>query len=123
MNLEGIDLGSIGNIIGSMSEEDIESLKGVAQAMFSSAEKPKEPPKPEPPKEQPFGFDFSSFSKIASIMNILSSEQKDPRSDLLKALKPMLSDDKKQRVDEALKMLQLFAILPKIKELNQEEAK
>lgn len=119
MNLDSIDLNMVNNIIGSMSPDDIESLKGVAQAMFSSGENKKEPPKPDPPKEQPSaGFDFSSISKIASVMNILSSEQKDPRTDLLKALKPLLSDDKKGRVDEAVRMLQLFAILPKIKELN-----
>lgn len=119
MNLDSIDLNMVGNIIGSMSPDDIESLKGVAQAMFSSSENKKEPPKHEPPKAQSSsGFDFSAVSKIASVMNLLSSEQKDPRCDLLKALKPLLSDDKKGRVDEALRMIQLFAIIPKIKELG-----
>lgn len=118
MNLDGIDLGSIGNILGSMSADDIESLKGVAQAMFSSGENEKEKPKNNPPKQQAPNLDFSSFAKIASVINLLSTEQKDPRTDLLKALKPMLSTEKQQKVDEAIKMISLFAILPKIKELG-----
>lgn len=118
MNLDGIDLGSIGNILGSMSADDIESLKGVAQAMFSSGETEKEKPKNDPPKSQTPNFDFSSFAKIASVMNLLSSEQNDPRTDLLKALKPMLSGEKQAKVDEAIRMISLFAILPKIKELG-----
>ncbi len=118
MNLDGIDLNSIGNIIGSMSPEDIESLKGVAQVMFGQGEQPKEEKRKEEPPKQNAGFDFASVAKIASLMSMLSAEQNDPRCDLLKALRPMVSKEKQKKVDEALKMLQLFAILPKIKELK-----
>lgn len=123
MNLDGLDLSMVGNILGSMSADDIESLKGVAQAMFSSGSSQSEPPKQEPKKQQTPDFDFSSFAKIASVMNILSTEQKDPRADLLKALRPMLSEEKQKKVDEALKMIQIFTILPKIKDLSGEAKK
>lgn len=118
MDAQNIDFGSIGDILGSLSAEDIENLKGAAQAMFSSADNSQKqtPPKQESSTEA--GFDFSSFAKIASIMSIISSEQKDPRCDLLSALKPMLSGERQQKIDQAIKMIRLFAIIPKLKELS-----
>lgn len=114
---EGFDLGSIGNLLSSLSAEDMENLKGAAQTLFSQQEKPKKesPPNPMPPQS---GMDFSSFAKIASIMSALSGPQNDPRCDLLEALRPMLSDSRQQKIDQAVKMLHLLAVLPKLRELN-----
>ena len=123
MNLDGFDMGSLNDIINSLSDEDIESLKGMASSFFSqqggTAEK-------ESPKEKKQGskgktenpFDLDSLAKIASLMSVLQSEQKDPRCELLYALRPMLKEERRQKVDQAAKMIQLFSLIPKIKELN-----
>lgn len=111
---DNFDLGSIGNLLSSLSAEDMENLKGAAQTLFSSQEAPKKEAPP-PPQSN---MDFSSFAKIASIMSALSAPQSDPRCDLLKALRPMLSSSRQQKIDQAIKMLQLLTVLPKLKELN-----
>lgn len=124
MNLENLNMDSINEVISSLSADDIEALQGMAQSLFSSsddsgkqstAEKPK--PQPQQQNEQP-SLDFGSIAKIASIMGMFSGDAKDPRCELLGALKPMLAPDKQDKVDQAIKMIKLISILPKIKELG-----
>lgn len=62
----------------------------------------------------PKGFDFSSIMKIQNIMGAM--KQKDKNSELLLALKPHLSDEKKEKIDKAIKILKLLAIWNIIKE-------
>ena len=121
MNLDGFDMGSLNDIINSLSDEDIESLKGMASSFFSQQSQEKEAPKEK--KQASKGkaenpFDLDSLAKIASLMSVLQSEQKDPRCELLYALRPMLKEERRQKVDQAAKMIQLFSLIPKIKELN-----
>lgn len=122
MNLEDIDMGSINEVISSLSDDDMESLKNMAQSLFSgqnNAQNVKqEQPKPQIHNSGMPNIDFASIAKIASFMNIMSNDRKDPRCDLLNALRPMLSDDKQQKVDQAIKMLRLMSLIPKLKEIN-----
>ena len=114
MSLEGIGADDIQNILSSLSNEDIENLKNMAEGLFGSGaegEKKQE--------ASPFSsFDFSSVSKIASLMSLFSSPISDPRCELLYALKPLISEDKRPKIDQAVKMLQIMALLPKLKEMN-----
>lgn len=121
MNLDGFDMGSLNDIINSLSDEDIESLKGMASSFFSQQGSEKEAPKEKKQgqkgkAENP--FDLESLAKIASLMGALQSDQKDPRCELLYALRPMLKEERQQRIDQAAKMIQLFSLIPKLKELN-----
>lgn len=103
------DMGAISQLLGSLSEDDIENLKSVASSMFSSSEKP-----PEEEKKSANDFDLSSLMKIASIMNAINSEKKDPRCDLLMALRPMVAKERQQKIDQAVKMLRLAAVFKAI---------
>lgn len=118
MNLDSVDLSGLENIISSLSDEDIEGLKGMAQALFSENQQQEKPQGKNESSASFSDFDFDSLSKIASIMSLLSNEQNDPRCDLLKAIRPMVSEEKKSKVDQAMKMLRLMSILPKLKELG-----
>lgn len=113
MNLDSVDPGAIGDIISSLSNEDIENLKNMAESLFVEEEK-----KQKQKSDGTFPFDLSSITKIASLMSLFSSPQKDPRCELLTALKPLITEDKRPKVDQAIKMLQIMAVLPKLKELN-----
>lgn len=123
MNLENINMDSLNEVISSLSPDDIEALQGMAQSLFSSAgsdnaaesktEEQKSPPKNDSP-----ALDFGSLAKIASIMEMFTGNTKDPRCDLLGALKPMLAEEKQDKVDQAIKMIKLISILPKIKDLG-----
>lgn len=114
MSLDLPDANTLEDIISSLSKEDMDNLMNMAQNLFSSSEKS------ESKNEQKSfaDFDFSTITKIASIMSLFSSERKDPRCDLLIALKPLITKDKQQKVDQAIKMLQIMSVLPKLKELN-----
>lgn len=122
MNSDSLNADALGDIISSLSPEDIASLQSMAQSIFGGESKKEEPKKP-PETPSPFqsGFDFASMAKIASIMSLFSSEQKDPRCDLLQALRPLVASEKQQKVDQAVKMLRLLSVLPKIKELNSQK--
>lgn len=109
-----MDLGNIGDIISSLSEDDINSLKETASALFGESQEK---------KEEKTGFDFSSIDpamigKITKIMGLLNSSSQSPRCDLLKALKPLLSQDKRKRADEAMQIMKLIDILPVIQEFR-----
>lgn len=75
--------------------------------------------KPEP---EPQMTDFASFADIGEISRImglvskLQSNNDDPRAALLSALKPHLSEAKREKVDTAIKILRLLDLLPLIKE-------
>ncbi|MCM1545210.1 MAG: hypothetical protein NC110_07925 [Ruminococcus sp.] len=123
MNLENINMESLNEVISSLSADDIEALSGMAQSLFSSADSVKsneeKSEKPKPQNDSSPAFDFGSIAKIASIMEMFTGSSKDPRCDLLNALKPMLAEEKQDKVDQAIKMIKLISILPKIKELNE----
>ena len=101
MNPDSLNADSLGDIISSLSPEDIASLQSMAQNLFGGEPKKEEPKKP-PEPASPFqgGFDFASMAKIASIMSLFSNEQKDPRCDLLNALRPLVASEKKKKVEQ-----------------------
>lgn len=60
------------------------------------------------------GMDMSMLLKLMSAFS--SSGESDKNAQLLQALKPHLRDENRHKVDEALKILKLIALLPLIKE-------
>jgi len=64
-------------------------------------------------------FDIPNDIDIGAIMNImgaLNSSGNDNRSQLLSALKPHLSEPRRERVDSAIKILKLINVLPLLKD-------
>ena len=114
MNLDSIDPEELQSIISSLSNDDIENLRNMAESLFGKEES-KEKQQNAPSFS---GFDFSSVSKIASLMSLFSSPKNDPRCELLYALKPLIGEEKRPKVDQAIKMMQIMAVLPKLKEMN-----
>ena len=108
LNLEGIE-----NIINSMSQQDIEQLSSIASEFFTTGEKDSKPK-----QDKSEGIDFDTITKIASVISRLSSMPKDPSCELLTALKPMLSPERRHKADEAIKMMQIIALLPMLKDLQ-----
>lgn len=106
---------NIGDILSSLSDKDIESLKQTAQSLFGGTEEKKE--------ETQQSFDFSAIDpmmigKITRMMSAFNSSSSNPRSDLIRALKPLLKSDKQHRADQALQMMKMLEILPLIQELK-----
>lgn len=61
-------------------------------------------------------IDPIQIGKILSIMSQLKSHNNDSRSNLLLALKPLLSTPKREKVDTAIKLLKIIDLLPLIKD-------
>ena len=108
-----INMENINDILSSLSDEDMENLRAAAENLFSSEEKTE--------KKESFGFggmpDLSNIlgnarlmSGIASIMGTMNKT--DSRTRLIEALKPLLSENRRRKADEAMQMMKLFELLP-----------
>ncbi len=58
----------------------------------------------------------AELGNIMSIVSKLNQKNEDPRTTLLTALKPHLSERKREKVDTAIKILRLLELLPLLKE-------
>ncbi len=109
---------NINDIISSLTDEDIENLKAAAANFFGNQE---ETPKKEkaadngmPDLSQILG-NAQMMAKLSSIMGAMN--KKDSRAALIEALKPLLSEKRRRKADDAMQMIKLFDILPQITDL------
>ena len=91
---------NINDIINSLSDDDIQNLKGMAKELFSSGEAD--------------GTDMPNLD-LSSLSSLMLPKD-DDRTRLIKALKPMLSDERQKRADEAIRLLQLASMLPALQQ-------
>ncbi len=110
-----MNMDNISDIIASLSDDDINSLKQTAASLFGDKEEQK--------NEEKSSFDFSGISpemisKITKMMGFLNSSSSSPRCDLIRALKPLLSQDKRKRADEAIQIMKLMDLLPMLQNLK-----
>lgn len=106
----------INQILSSLSEEDMKNLQGLAASLMSGDGQES---KAEPPKEQnnPLGgIDINALGSMASLLSAFSGPSDDPRCRLISSLKPLLSSERQQRADEAIKIIKLMDMLPLLKE-------
>lgn len=113
---------NINDIISSLSDDDIEMLKGVASSILGDGNA-NEQKSAESYKKSvlPNGLNLSQSDlnmmlkakTIIDKMNNTSSKD----ADLILALKPHLSEESRAKADKAIRILKLFDILPYIKEL------
>lgn len=116
---------NIGDLLSSISPEDMEKLKGVAASLMNSPEPASEKPQNVPQNSQStpdlgallqlLGGNSDELGKLTSVIGAMS--QNDERTEFIRALKPLLSEDRRQKADEALKFLRLMDILPLLKGL------
>lgn len=121
-------------ILNSLTPDDIENLKQTAASVLGGGNI--EPPKKEPEiknnKQAPnqfeiedllkniggsnsFGMpDLSQLSAIIPILQAFNSH--DERLDFINALKPLLSEERQKKADEATKLVKLMSVLPLLRE-------
>lgn len=91
--------------------ESMNRVKEMAESLLS------EQPKDEAKDESVFGIpDSAELMNIMSIVSKLNQKNDDARTNLLAALKPHLSEPKREKVDTAIKILRLLDLLPVLKE-------
>ena len=127
----------LGAILNSLTPDDIENLKQTAASVLGNNF---EPPTFEPPTKESeiknkkeanqiniddllknvagsksFGMpDLSQLSAIVPILQAFNS--KDERLDFINALKPLLSEERQKKADEATKLVKLMSVLPLLRE-------
>lgn len=105
----------IENLLSSISDEDMEKIRGIADSLMKSGNsQPKEVDKKQDTLPN-LPIDADVMKKIFGLMGQFNKE--DYRTRLIEDLKPMLCDERKQKADEAVKFLQLMEILPLLKGL------
>ncbi len=111
---------NLNDIISSLSNDDIDMLKGVANQILgeSAAEKPA---LPSPPSSSGVPLNIGSddlqlIMRAKSIMDKMNGA-KSKNAELIAALKPHLSPHAQQRADQAIRILRLLEILPYMKDL------
>ncbi len=102
-NFEGIN---IEEILGSLSPGDFERLSSLA-GQFTGREKEEENCQGE---RGGFNIDPDMLFKIMDIMQKLNSRGNDPRCNLITALKPLLSPQRRHKADTAIELLRLMSI-------------
>ena len=114
MDFSSLNLENLGDIMSSLSEDDMAKLNSLADELFRDKEKKSE--KSSADKTSGFdlfsGLDPAVMNRLMNIITRLNSAPDDPRCNVIASLKPLLSKDKQQKADEAIKMLQLLSLIP-----------
>lgn len=95
---------------------DPEAMKEIAQLATQlgvdapGVHKPSEPKKPET---------SDALSMVSGLMPLMGSlRQEDDTTRLLDAIRPFLSDERREKLDKAKKMLRMMKLMPMLRELN-----
>lgn len=95
-----------------MSDES--DLLKTLSSLLASDDNTHEEPKEEPNDALP--FDLDTIMKLGSVFSDLNSE--DNRAKLLRDLKPFLSSEKRDKIEQTIKILKLLKIVEKVKNEN-----
>lgn len=125
---------NINDIISSLSADDIDMLKGVASSILGEEAQNSAPPAQQSNNLSNLtnnaagitnalslgsgldGIDFNMIMKAKTIFERMNNT-KSKNADLILALKPHLNKESQNKADQALRILQLFEVLPLLKEL------
>jgi len=123
------DFGQVSELLGSMSEEELQNLQEAAQSLFSQLGGEEDTQGNAGPSAAPGGFggfDASAFGGsggfgagmftpelLAQLTKIMGSmNARDPRTDLILALRPHLSRRRQKRAEQAVQMMRMLDLLP-----------
>ena len=70
-----------------------------------------------------FNFDINTLMKIKNIMDKINSAQNSPETNLLISLKPYLNNNRKQKLDQYMQILNITKALEALNEENSKENK
>lgn len=104
---------NINYLLNSISPQDMERLKGVASSLMNSEKKSKKPEQSTDGISALFGNDTANMlMKVATQMNTDND-----KTAFIKALEPLLSEERRTKAEEAMKFLRLMDALPLLRGL------
>jgi len=114
------DFGQVSELLGSMSEEELQNLQEAAQSLFSQLGGEEDAQSSAHSSATQDGFDASAFGAgmftpelLAQLTRIMGRmNTRDPRTDLILALRPHLSRRRQKRAEQAVQMMRMLDLLP-----------
>ena len=112
-------------ILNSLTPEDMENIKNVASSFLGNSAQETNQQKKEPTAKQKSipnipdlsGLGMPDLSQLSALAPILQAfNMPDERLVFINALKPLLSEEKRQKADEAMKLVRLVSVLPLLRE-------
>lgn len=100
----------INDILSSLSQDDIENLKNAAAELFGSSSEATMPTEPATPDLSKLLGNAQMMAKLSSLMGEMN--RPDCRTRLIEALKPLLSEKRRKRADEAMQIIKLLDVMP-----------
>lgn len=111
------------DLAGKLSEllnnpESLEQIKGISNLLGLNTQ---QSPIPEPPREKgiqdALGMSPETMQAIMKMAPLLGTiNQDDQNTIFLQALKPLLKDKRRKKLDEAIRMMRMFKIIPLLKQ-------
>jgi hypothetical protein len=105
----------LGGLLDALQGQDLSQLLETASALFGQTQDDAPKQTQPPPDAMP---DPALLMKLTRLFALLNHTEADPRADLLRALRPLVSEQRRERIDLAARMLQLTHILPQLRELD-----
>ena len=97
--------------------EAMKELTALASELGVSAPGVHKEPEPKTPS-----FDPAALSMMNGLMPLLGTlKQEDDTTRLLEAIRPFLSEERREKLDKAKRLLRIMKLLPMLKELNLTE--
>ena len=96
--------------------DSMKKVRMMAESLLGDDEDEKSGPDGQTESGGAAAFSGDDLKRIMGILGRMGSKQNDNRANLLLALKPHLSERRREKVDSALKLLKLIDALPLLKE-------
>ncbi len=106
----------ISSLLSSLSQDDIEKLKNTAKQFFGDNEEEKQ--KQEKENSAAFQLDSKMLTGVAKFSKMMN--ENDERCAFLLSLKPLLSDKRKKKADDAVQLLRFMRIINVLQESSDE---
>ncbi len=98
---------------------DLSALAGMLGALGQTNAAPAAHPAPSLPAALPAAAGPDTLAMVTRLAPLLGQlNREDDSTRLLRALRPLLSEARRQKIDEAVKILQLMRLLPMLKDLG-----
>ena len=104
----------ISSLLSSLSSEDIEKLKNTAAQFFGEKNEEQRKPEQRSSAELDMPFDPKLLTGVAKFSKMMN--ENDEKSAFIMALKPLLSEGRRKKADDAVMMLKFMRIINAMQE-------
>ena len=99
----------VGELLSSLGEDDVKKLKDMAAQFFGADGGEQQTKGSAGPESALTGFDPALLKNVAKMSSLMNA--KDARCDFMLSLKPLLSEKRRRKADEAVMLLRVFRLL------------